>query len=141
MQRASGFTLTELLASLAVGRYDLGSIISHRLRLQDGAEVEAGTDPLASDTDMDGFSDGEEVTAGTDPLDMMSYALTTPPESILLKSVYCAKNRGPCGTLDDVIAREQLHAPSLNVHGRAGRRLANQLALLAFFVGELRAQS
>ena len=37
------------------------------------AELEIGTNPENPDTDGDGFSDGAEVEAGTDPLDPLDY--------------------------------------------------------------------
>ena len=36
-------------------------------------EFTLGTDPLAVDSDSDGFRDGAEVLAGTDPLDANSH--------------------------------------------------------------------
>jgi hypothetical protein len=43
--------------------------------LSDFDEGFYGTDPLLSDTDLDGFTDGEEVAAGTNPLDDTSYPI------------------------------------------------------------------
>ena len=37
--------------------------------LDDGAEAEAGTDPLKADTDDDGDNDGDEVACGQSPID------------------------------------------------------------------------
>ncbi|MFP4601017.1 MAG: thrombospondin type 3 repeat-containing protein, partial [Persicimonas sp.] len=36
--------------------------------IDDGDEVDNGTDPLVADTDGDGVDDGDEVDNGTDPL-------------------------------------------------------------------------
>lgn len=41
--------------------------------MNDGDEVNNGTDPLDSDSDNDGISDGQEATDGTNPLDRGSY--------------------------------------------------------------------
>lgn len=45
-------------------------------RLEDGVEIELGTDPLLPDTDGDTYEDGDEVTEGTDPLDPASVIYT-----------------------------------------------------------------
>jgi len=50
-------------------------------------------------------------------------------ESITLKAAYCNVRGGRCGTLDDVLAHEQIEPGTLPVGGRAARRLANALAV------------
>lgn len=78
------------------------------------------------------FSNDHDVVVAWNgsTLGLLESAVAGPRRSLSLKSVYCARRRGPCGSIDDVLAREGLTAQPTDIAGRAGRRMGNLLALL-----------
>ena len=52
--------------------------------------------------------------------------------TFVLKTVYCNARQRPCGTLEQVIAREGLVVPDIALTGRARGRVGSALALAAW---------
>jgi len=81
-----------------------------------------------------GFCRPDDVvlTWNQSSLDLLRQTLHHPTQTLLLKAAYCNAHRGQrCGTLNEVIEREQLTPRPVAVQGRASRRLGRALALLA----------
>lgn len=60
---------------------------------------------------------------------LLPQALLEACSLVQLKAVYCNWRGGHCGTLDDVVQREQVDLPQLPVAGRAQQRLSHAVAL------------
>jgi hypothetical protein len=66
---SAAITYSVLSFSQPVAVLAAGLVASSLIGLEDGKEIELGTDPLVADTDHDGLADGKEVELGTDPLE------------------------------------------------------------------------
>ncbi|MEZ4442646.1 MAG: tRNA-uridine aminocarboxypropyltransferase [Polyangiaceae bacterium] len=61
---------------------------------------------------------------------LLDAALAPPAHRLLLKSAYCSHHKGPSGRLDDLLARRGIEPGGHDLRGRAGRQVAQTLALL-----------
>ena len=66
-------------------------------------EFQLGTDPRNSDSDEDGWSDGDEIQAGTDPLDSNSYPSTSTTSTTSSTTVISSISTGGIDILGDKI--------------------------------------
>ncbi len=106
----------------------------------DAASFDAASAPEQLAAAWDSFLRPDDVVAAWNQSTLdLCRALGTRSQMVLLKSAYCnERGRGP-GTLDEVVAREALTRPNVDVKGRAAARLGNAVALAHWLHARARA--